>query len=397
MSAPDIELTDVSKRYCRRASLYGFGGRGIRHDRGSFWAVRNITTQIDRGDVVGIVGPNGAGKSTILKLLSGITAPTIGEIRLYGKVAALIEVGSGFHPELTGRENIYLSGAILGMSRHEVAAKLDDIVAFSGVDAFIDTPVKWYSSGMYVRLGFAIAAHLDPDILLVDEALAVGDEVFQEKCFRRVAQLRRRGTTILFISHDLDTVERLCQRALMLREGTIVADGPADAVVACYRRWAAGHVEEDPSPRAQTQKIARIAGVRMHGTPGSPEAVCRTGYPLTTSVSLAALGEVPGAQIEVNYLSRGGNVLMCAQTTALDGGVDIDPSVAGVDFVFDEVGLQPGVYSLVVTLADAEGHAIDQYASPVRLTVEAGRNVRGYFYSRHRWRAHLRQTVEASR
>ena len=398
MPPPDIELVDVSKQYRRHASFYGLArrwrSRGLPRD--SFWAVRNITVDVEQGDVVGIVGPNGAGKSTILKLLSGITAPTTGEIRLYGNVAALIEVGSGFHPELTGRENIFLSGAVLGMNRRMASSKLDAIVEFSGIGPFIDTPVKWYSSGMYVRLGFAIAAHLEPDILLVDETLAVGDEIFQEKCFNRVADLRRRGTTIVFISHDLTAVERLCRRALMLRDGRIVADGCADEIAARYRRWAAGQMELDQAPRP-VEQAARVVGIRMRSTPGAPDAVCRTGFPLTTFVALSALDSVRSAHVEVNYLSRGGNVLMCTQTTAHDGGVDLDGRVAGIEFTFDQVGLQPGVYSVVATVTDAEGRLIDQYSSPIRLTVEAGRNVRGYFYSAHRWRAHARAAAEAGR
>jgi ABC-type polysaccharide/polyol phosphate transport system ATPase subunit len=399
MALPDIELVDVSKQYRRHASFYGIARRWRSHgfDRGSFWAVRNITTEIARGDVVGIVGPNGAGKTTILKLLCGITAPTTGEIRLYGNVAALIDVGSGFHPELTGRENIFLSGAVLGMSRRVASSKLDRIVAFSGIGPFIDMPVKWYSSGMYVRLGFAIAAHLDPDILLVDETLAVGDEIFQEKCFSRVADLRRRGTTIVFISHDLTAVERLCRRALMLHDGRIVADGNADEVAARYRRWAAGQMELDQAPRPTGWQAARVLGVRMRSTPGAPEAVGRTGFPLTTLVALSALEPIRAAHVEVSYLSRGGNVLMCTQTTTHDGGIDLDDSVAGIEFTFDQVGLQPGVYSVVVTVADAEGRLIDQYSSPVRLTVEAGLNVRGYFYSRHRWRACAGTAAKAGR
>src|SRR6187397_2212659 len=181
----------------------------LRKGRGSdeFWAVRDVSFDVTRGETLGIIGHNGAGKSTLLKLLSRITAPTEGTITLEGRLAALIEVGSGFHPELTGRENIFLSGSVLGMRRREIAAKLDRIIEFSGVGTFIDTPVKWYSSGMYVRLGFAVAAHLEADILLVDEVLAVGDAEFQVKCLQRIQELRDRGVTSLFISHDLTAVE----------------------------------------------------------------------------------------------------------------------------------------------------------------------------------------------
>ncbi|MGH9373055.1 MAG: ABC transporter ATP-binding protein, partial [Vicinamibacterales bacterium] len=185
MSAVDVMLQDVWKQYRLSAG---------RHAK-TFWALRDVNLDVPRATSVGVIGRNGAGKSTLLKLLAGVTAPTRGRIVIHGRVAALIEVGSGFHPELTGRENVFLSGAILGMRRREIAAKLDRIVEFADVRRFLDTPVKWYSSGMYVRLGFAIAAHMEPDILLVDEVLAVGDAEFQVKCLQRIQELRRQGTT----------------------------------------------------------------------------------------------------------------------------------------------------------------------------------------------------------
>jgi lipopolysaccharide transport system ATP-binding protein len=199
-----------------------------------FWAVRDVSFEVKRGETLGIIGHNGAGKSTILKLLSNITTPSSGEIVINGRLSALIEVGSGFHPELTGRENIYLSGSILGMRRREIAAKLDSIVEFAGVSQFIDTPVKRYSSGMYVRLGFAIAAHLDPDILLLDEVLAVGDAAFQNKCFQRIEELRSKGTTIVFISHDMGAVERLCKRSILMHKGEVLYSGTTSEVINKY-------------------------------------------------------------------------------------------------------------------------------------------------------------------
>jgi lipopolysaccharide transport system ATP-binding protein len=235
MPALDLAVSHVSKRYwLREPRPRGLWSRVIPSYQ-EFWALRDVTFDVPRGEALGIIGPNGAGKSTLLKLLSEITAPTAGEIRLYGRLAALIEVGSGFHPELTGRENVFLSGSILGMRRAEIRAKLAQIVEFAGIGDFIDAPVKWFSSGMYVRLGFAIAAHLDPQILLVDEALAVGDADFQQRCYERIDALRAAGITIVFISHDLYSVERLCDRALLMQHGAVVADGPAAAVVARYR------------------------------------------------------------------------------------------------------------------------------------------------------------------
>ncbi|HEY0100879.1 MAG TPA: ABC transporter ATP-binding protein, partial [Pyrinomonadaceae bacterium] len=198
------------------------------------WAVRDVSFEVQPGEIVGIIGRNGAGKSTLLKMLSRITEPTTGAIDLYGRVGSLLEVGTGFHPELSGRENIYLNGAILGMLRTEIARKFDEIVAFAEVEKFIDTPVKHYSSGMYLRLAFAVAAHLEPEILIVDEVLAVGDARFQRKCLNKMQDVGQQGRTVLFISHSMAAITRLCQRAILLNEGQVIADGPSDRVVSTY-------------------------------------------------------------------------------------------------------------------------------------------------------------------
>jgi len=190
-----------------------------------FWALRDVSFEVQQGDVVGIIGRNGAGKSTLLKILSRITTPTTGNVELYGRVASLLEVGTGFHPELTGRENVYLNGAILGMSKAEIVKKFDEIVAFAEVEKFIDTPVKRYSSGMYVRLAFAVAAHLEPEILIVDEVLAVGDAQFQEKCLGKMGDVARQGRTVLFVSHNLTAVRSLCNKAFVLKQGRIIYEG----------------------------------------------------------------------------------------------------------------------------------------------------------------------------
>ena len=199
-----------------------------------FWALRDVSFEVRRGEALGIVGSNGAGKSTILKLLSGIMRPTSGAITVRGRLSALIEVGAGFHPDLTGRENIYLNGTILGMRKEEIRRKFDDIVDFAGLEAFIDTPVKRYSSGMYARLGFSVAAHVEPDLLIVDEVLSVGDYLFQQKCIDRMSQILRGGTTVLFVSHNLHAVTELCHRSILLEKGRLIASGPTDEVVRHY-------------------------------------------------------------------------------------------------------------------------------------------------------------------
>lgn len=202
----------------------------------AIWALEGVSFEIKEGEVVGIIGRNGAGKSTLLKILSEITEPTEGVAEIHGRVASLLEVGTGFHPELTGRENVYLNGAILGMRRSEIERKFDEIVAFAEVEKFIDTPVKHYSSGMYLRLAFAVAAHLEPEILIVDEVLAVGDAAFQKKCLGKMGDVAKEGRTVLFVSHNMAAVTRLCERAILIEEGQIKADGPAQQVVSKYLR-----------------------------------------------------------------------------------------------------------------------------------------------------------------
>jgi lipopolysaccharide transport system ATP-binding protein len=248
MSDLAVSIDNVSKAYCISSrqncpTTLGeaignfFCGRISIATQQQFWALRDISLEIHRGEVLGIIGRNGAGKTTLLKILSRITEPTTGQIDLYGRVGSLLEVGTGFHPELTGRENIYLNGAILGMGRCEIDKKFDSIVAFAETEAFLDTPVKRYSSGMYVRLAFAVAAHLNPDILIVDEVLAVGDLQFQRKSMARMESASgREGKTILFVSHNMTAITKLCHRAVLLDRGTIQAIGPAPEIVAEYIR-----------------------------------------------------------------------------------------------------------------------------------------------------------------
>ena len=206
----------------------------LRKEKDTFWALDDVSFEIKRGEAVGIIGRNGAGKSTLLKILSHITSPTTGRVDLYGRVGSLLEVGTGFHPELTGRENIYLNGAILGMSRVEIARKFDEIVDFSGVEKFLDTPVKHYSSGMYVRLAFAVAAHLEPEILLVDEVLAVGDAEFQKKCLGKMGDVANEGRTVLFVSHNMAAIEMLCRTCLLISQGNLIENDATKSVIGLY-------------------------------------------------------------------------------------------------------------------------------------------------------------------
>ena len=263
-------LRDELNRWWERRTRKALPGHDLNTRRGeTFWALRDVSFDVQPGQVVGLVGRNGAGKSTLLKLLSRITEPTHGEIHLRGRLASLLEVGTGFHPELSGRENIFLNGAILGMTKPEIRRKFDEIVDFSEVGPFIDTPVKRYSSGMYVRLAFAIAAHLDPEILIVDEVLAVGDAVFQRKCIDKMDSLRRtEGRTILFVSHHADVVSRLCTHCVLLEKGQLKAFGPTADVLAQYHgkhgiRRPGEWIDLTKTPRTGSGK-ALFQRVRLH-------------------------------------------------------------------------------------------------------------------------------------
>lgn len=235
------------------------------------WALRGVSFEVKAGEVVGVIGRNGAGKSTLLRILSRITEPTAGRAEICGKVGSLLEVGTGFHPELTGRENIYLNGAILGMNRAEIQRKFDEIVAFSEVEKFIDTPVKHYSSGMQMRLAFSVAAHLEPEILLVDEVLAVGDASFQKKCLNKMQDVGQQGRTVLFVSHNMASITRLCQRTVLLNEGSVAADDLSHRVVSVYLKSGVGTaaVREWGSSRAPGNDIVRLLAVRVRTEQGA--------------------------------------------------------------------------------------------------------------------------------
>ncbi|HEV3485991.1 MAG TPA: ABC transporter ATP-binding protein [Vicinamibacterales bacterium] len=390
----DVKFDRVSKRYRVRrpapvdASAFArlLRGRAVQ----DFWAVRDVSFEVPHGQTLGVIGHNGAGKSTLLKLMSRITAPTAGEIILNGRVAALIEVGSGFHPELTGRENVFLNGAILGMRRREIAEKFDRIVEFAGVAPFIDVPVKWYSSGMYVRLGFAIAAHLEPDILLVDEVLAVGDAAFQLQCYDRLAELRHAGTTMLFISHDLLSIEKLCDRVVLMEQGRIVAEGAPHDVVLDYQRLAATrHVTQTLGAAPERASAeARIEGITFVDEAGQPTLFGRTGNPLITRVQYAVDGALPDAEIEVFYYSHDGRVLHCQQSTAIDNEpLPLTPGRGIIEFVMPGLGLQPGMYSVGASIRHKDADStLDWFYGRTLLHVEHGKYVRGYFYTPHQWR-----------
>jgi len=277
--------------------------KGLGRSRGeTIWALKDVSFKIEPGEIVGLIGPNGAGKSTLLKILSRITEPTTGRVELYGRIGSLLEVGTGFHPELTGRENVFLNGAVLGMSRAEIARKFDQIVAFSEIEKFINTPVKWYSSGMYLRLAFSVAAHLEPEILVLDEVLAVGDSSFQQKCLNKMDELRRDGRTILFVSHSMQSVTRLCKRVIHLANGRIQGDGPVDEIASSYlatQSKKSAKCEWTALNEAPGNEIARLRSVRVKVASGAATNTVDIRLPVGIEMEFDVLE--PGHVLLPNY------------------------------------------------------------------------------------------------
>jgi len=308
-----VALRDVIARTARnfvRSASHMMRGRQLvsGNEIEEFWALKDVDFEIRRGDVVGIIGRNGAGKSTLLKILSRITEPTTGRVEILGRVASLLEVGTGFHPELTGRENIFLNGAILGMSRAEIKRKFDEIVDFAEVEKFLDTPVKRYSSGMYVRLAFAVAAHLEPEILIVDEVLAVGDAEFQKKCLGKMKDVAGGGRTVLFVSHNMGAVQRLCPTVIFLRQGRVVTQGPTSLVMPAYLEAPRVEVGGHSTSRAAVGCPISVDGMSV--SPACPES----GSDCELNVKLRAAADT---------IIREAAVLLYASNGARAGIVDL--------------------------------------------------------------------------
>ena len=285
-------------------------------DPALFWALRDVSFTVGEAEVVGLIGKNGAGKSTLLRILSRITEPTEGRIDLFGKVASLLEVGIGFHPELTGRENIYLNGAILGMSRREIRSKFDEIVAFAEIERFLDTPVKRYSSGMYVRLAFAVAAHLEPDILIVDEVLAVGDSAFQQKCLGKMRSIRSEGRSVIVVSHNMSTVSSLCQRAIWLQDGMLKSTGPTQEVV---RAYLAEGIQNDFiwTPRHGVLSAFEYHSISVvRGDTGSASEGIPADVPVDVLFDFTIHDAFPARRIELRLMNDTGDLLLT--TTSAD-------------------------------------------------------------------------------
>ncbi len=332
-----------------------------RVDATEFWALRDIDFSVQEGEVVGLVGRNGAGKSTLLKILSRITKPTTGRARIHGRVGSLLEVGTGFHPELTGRENIYLNGTMLGMSTREISRKLDQIIDFSEIEKFIDTPVKRYSSGMYVRLAFAVAAHLEPEVLIVDEVLAVGDSVFQKKCIGKMQEVGTAGRTVLFVSHNMGAVKQLCTRAILLEHGQVVTEGRVTDVVNRYLLGATecdsgGWIPED-QVRSGTGE-ARIRRVQLLGEQGDMATETMLGQRLHVRLDVEVLEDIPDAHFEIGVYTEDG-VAVAVTHRDIDCGADKLPVGNVVVDAEVDVPLLPGRYRIGAGVYRDSGYTID--------------------------------------
>lgn len=324
----------------------------------TLWALKDVSFSVQPGEVVGIVGRNGNGKSTLLKILSRITIPTRGKIALRGSLASLLEVGTGFHPELTGRENIFLNGALMGMNREAIRKKLDEIVSFSEVETFLDTPVKRYSSGMYVRLAFAVAAHLEPDILLVDEVLAVGDGAFQKKCLGKIQGIGQSDRTVLFVSHSLPTVRSVCSRVILLDEGRVAMDGPTDEVLFTYNKML-------QSPRKMTEEgigwrllysngNVRVSLLTAHDEWGTETWSFKQGKDVRIRMEYEAFESVPNLGILLALTSlQSGEVVTSIKQCVTDAPI-AKGTRGGIEILLPKIPLRAGEYSFTLSLGDAE-------------------------------------------
>jgi lipopolysaccharide transport system ATP-binding protein len=346
------QLVDMIVAPFRRAGklIRGQAGGAAELDE-TIWALKDVSFQIRPGEVVGIIGRNGAGKSTLLKILSGITDPTDGYADIYGRVGSLLEVGTGFHPELTGRENIYLNGAILGMKKTEIESKLDEIVAFAEIDKFLDTPVKHYSSGMYVRLAFSVAAHLEPEILLVDEVLAVGDMAFQRKCLGKMDDVAQQGRTVLFVSHNMGLLQQLCERGIFLQHGTVHTDGTITEAVDAYLQTLERARSQDLSKRTDRKGVGqvRLVNTEVSNDGNGPSSILKTGHSARFVFCVNAF--VPGIACNFFIYDSIGQPVTSFYSRARGPEDTYDPK-GGLKFVcdLDELLLLPGRYRIDVAI-----------------------------------------------
>lgn len=369
-----IRVEDVSKRFRvyheRNQSLKSVVMRRRRARYEEFWALKDVSFEVTSGRTFGLIGDNGSGKSTLLKCIAGILTPDKGSITATGRTAALLEVGSGFHPELSGRDNVYLNASILGMSRKEIDAKFDEIVAFSGVEKFIDQPVKDYSSGMYVRLGFSVAIHVDPEILLVDEVLAVGDAGFQEKCLEKFAQFRREGRTVVVVSHSLPSLAAMCDEVAWLDHGDLVEQGPAAPVLDRYhdvtragRRQGSGGLVHTGSGEAEVLAVDLLRD-------GEPTVAYRPGDPMTVRIAYRAHERITNPVFGLALDARDGTHLWANNTRDVGHPIEAIEGEGVVECHVPSLALQAGTYDVTAAITDrTTTHVFDYVRAAASLTV----------------------------
>jgi ABC-2 type transport system ATP-binding protein len=375
MASAVIVIDQLSKRFVIRKDkslkerLVNFGRSNLHKD--DFWALRDLTLQIESGSTVGLIGPNGSGKSTLLKMVGGILQPTNGSVRLRGRLAALLELGAGFHPDLTGRENVYLNAAILGITRRQTDKYFDAIVDFSGIEPFIDTQVKFYSSGMYVRLAFAVAVHVDPDILLVDEVLAVGDEPFQRKCMDRIRGFQHEGRTIVLVTHSLDQVADLCSRAVVLENGRLLADGPPLESLRALRSGFenARRLELNRLTEAGTVETVRITSVDALDAQGNEVTEFHSGEDLVLAVTVVAETPVTDATFGIGIDTPLGVAVYGTNTRMLGHRLDRIEGTQRFHFRIADLRLGEGSYTFHGSIASESGTELHRLPEAGNLVV----------------------------
>lgn len=346
------------------------------------WALRDVSFEVKRGEVVGIIGRNGAGKTTLLKIVTRITRPTAGRAEIMGRVGSLLEVGTGFHPELTGRENVFLNGAILGMTRAEIRRKFDEIVDFSGVEQFLDTPVKRYSSGMQVRLAFAVAAHLEPEILLIDEVLAVGDVEFQKKCLGKMDDVASAGRTILFVSHDIGAVSRLCTKAMVLDAGRQRFLGAVDEAVQRYLQGAAastvGYADLRQAPGWRADRTPQLLWVSTHDEKGNRTVDFTTGQTISIRVGYELQEPIASGYCQINVFDRYGTRVTSVTNTHGHGPLPLRRS-GTIECTLEDIRLSNGEYYLDLSIGTAlpQRHSVDYVPSAIGIRVHIGEYLAG--------------------
>ena len=392
-----IKVDRVSKKYCKslkRSMMYGVSdiGRNLcglsshsdKLRESEFWAVNDVSFELKKGECMGLIGPNGSGKSTLLKMLNGLFWPDKGKITVRGRVGALIEVGTGFHPLLTGRENVYLNGAILGMTKEEIDAKFESITEFAGIEGFIDVPVKAYSSGMFVRLGFAIAVHCEPDVLLVDEILAVGDEAFHRKCFNKIGELAKKGVSIILVSHNLNYVNMMTSKCILLEKGKILKYDSTNDVVNEYFKLQKDQMPFEQSPKLKAGQNVVLRNISTYDQNGVVKTVFNTGEKIKFCLDFEVQGKIPNPIV---HLSLYRDTYHGYNTKYDNVNIDAFEKKMRVELEIEYCGLGAGVYTVGLAIWDQDFTSVHYWNwTATTLRIESEAPMMGRFICEHKWR-----------